>query len=87
MLQPELRCVEFVEQVSDWLDGGLSENERVLIEEHLAFCSPCNRYLDQFRAGLRLIRESEGRVGEAPPPAVRNSLLEAFRQKRTRGVK
>jgi predicted anti-sigma-YlaC factor YlaD len=87
MLQPELRCVEFVEQVSDWLDGGLSEDERVLVEEHLAFCTPCNRYLDQFRTALRLIREGEGRFGEAPPPAVRDALVEAFRQKHARDVR
>lgn len=82
MLQPEIRCVEFVEQITAWLDGGLTDEERLLFEEHLAFCNPCARYVDQFRDALRLMREREEQLGEAPPPAIRSALLAAFRAKR-----
>jgi anti-sigma factor RsiW len=79
MLQPEVRCVEFVEQITEWLEGGLTDDELVLFEEHLAYCSPCDRYVIQFRESLVLLRQEEARMGPAPPPAVRNALLDAFR--------
>jgi anti-sigma factor RsiW len=80
MRQPEVRCVEFVEQITEWLEGGLSDPERLLFEEHLAYCSPCGRYVDQFRATLQLLRESDQRLGDAPPQPLRDALLDAFRQ-------
>jgi anti-sigma factor RsiW len=81
MRQPEVRCVEFVEQITEWLEGGLSDAERLLFEEHLAYCSPCGRYVDQFRSALRLLRDSDQRLGDAPPQPLRGALLEAFRQR------
>ncbi len=80
MLQPEIRCVEFVEQITEWLEGGMSDEALLLFEEHLAFCSPCTRYVDQFRTALDVIRQREERLGEAPPPAMRDALLDVFRQ-------
>ena len=34
MLQPEVRCVEFVDEVTEWMEGGLTDDERLLLEEH-----------------------------------------------------
>jgi anti-sigma factor RsiW len=84
MRQPEVRCVEFVEQVTEWLEGGLTDDERALFEEHLAYCSPCGRYVAQFRETLVLAREGELVLGAAPPPAVMSALLDAFSQHRRR---
>jgi hypothetical protein len=80
MLQPEIRCVEFVEQITEWLEGGLTDDRRLLFEEHLAYCSPCDRYVAQFRLALTLVRNSNIHTGEAAPESVRDALLEAFRQ-------
>jgi hypothetical protein len=80
MRQPEVRCVEFVEQITEWLEGGLSDAERLLFEEHLAYCSPCGRYVEQFRATLQLLRDSDQMLGEAPPAPLRDTLLDAFRR-------
>jgi hypothetical protein len=80
MRQPEVRCVEFVGQITEWLEGGLPDAERLLFEEHLAYCSPCGRYVEQFRATLELLRNSGQMGGEAPPPQVRDELLAAFRR-------
>lgn len=83
MLQPEIRCVEFVEQLTAWAEGGLTDDERTSFEEHLAFCSPCGRYVDQFREALRLVRAGAARPSDAaPPPAVREALLGEFRRRR-----
>jgi anti-sigma factor RsiW len=82
MRQPEVRCVEFVEQVTEWLEGGLSDEERLLFEEHLAYCSPCGRFMVQFRQSSALSRVAEDQLRQGPPPMVRAALHTAFRQSR-----
>ncbi|MDQ1391786.1 MAG: putative zinc-finger [Acidimicrobiaceae bacterium] len=82
MRQPEVRCVEFVEQVTQWLEGGLTDEERLLFEEHLAYCSPCSRFMVQFRQSLALSRMADGYMRQGPPPMVRAALQDAFRQSR-----
>ena len=81
MPQPSLRCVEFVEQITEWMEGGLSDDDRLLFEEHLAYCSPCDRYVVQFRQMLDVMRRGAFRLGSGPPPAIRSALLEAFRHR------
>ena len=83
MLQPEVRCVEFVEEVSDWMDGGLTDDERLLLEEHLSICPHCTRYLDQMRAALVVLRDVSDSRGDAAPAAMRAVLLAALRQDRS----
>jgi hypothetical protein len=82
MRQPEIRCVEFVESVSDWLEGALSDDDRLLLEEHLVICPHCTEYLTQLRLTAAVLRE--GSVTDAPPPAARAALLDAFRAGRPR---
>jgi hypothetical protein len=85
MRQPEIRCVEFVGQITEWLEGGLSDAGRLLFEEHLAYCSPCGRYVEHFRGTLELLRDSDQMRGEAPPPPVRDALIAAFRRRHDGG--
>ena len=82
MLQPEVRCVEFVDEVTDWMDGGLSDDERLLLEEHLSICPHCIRYLDQLRAALVLLHDADEVLGEPPPESARNELMVAVREAR-----
>ena len=58
----ELTCRELVELVTDYLDGSLSRRDRALFEAHIAGCTNCTRYLEQFRETIRLtgtLRESD----------------------------
>lgn len=74
-LQPTVRCVEFVADVTNWMEGALDADQRSLIEEHLSICPDCVRYLDQLRAALAVMRA-------APDPApgpLREALLAALR--------
>jgi anti-sigma factor RsiW len=86
MLQPEMRCREFVEAVTEWMEGALDDDERVVLEEHLAICPHCLDYLGELRLAIAALRRTAGsssgpdRLG--PPPAVREALLTAFRQQR-----
>jgi predicted anti-sigma-YlaC factor YlaD len=46
----EVTCQEFVELVTDYLEGALSVRTQNQVEEHLVMCHYCETYLDQMRA-------------------------------------
>ena len=83
MRQPEIRCVEFVEAVTDWMEGALGDDDRLALEEHLVICPHCTDYVAQLRLTANVLRARP--VTEAPPPAARAALLETFRQQRSGG--
>ena len=61
-VKPDIVCQEFVEEVTDYLEGKLSEAEARWTDEHLAACPHCRAYLLQMRAtiaALRGLRETE----------------------------
>ena len=74
-----LVCREFVELVTDYLEGALPDAERARFEAHLAECDGCDGYLEDMR---RLV----GSLHDAPEPqvdaATREVLLRAFRDLR-----
>jgi anti-sigma factor RsiW len=76
---PNVRCVEFVDYVTDWEHGALSDDIRAEVEEHLAFCVPCADYVQQLRATVGMLR---GTLDEAPPEAAREAALAEFRAHR-----
>ena len=59
-----LVCREFVELVTDYLDGALPEGERIRFEAHLAECDGCAGYLEDTRrlvGSLHEVSEPSGR--------------------------
>jgi anti-sigma factor RsiW len=74
-----LVCREFVELVTDYLEGALSSDERTRFEAHLAECDGCTGYLDDMRRML-------GSMSDLPEPpvdaATHEALLRAFRDLR-----
>jgi predicted anti-sigma-YlaC factor YlaD len=73
---PELTCKELVEVVTDYLEGRMPAERRLLFEEHVAFCDGCQTYLEQMRTTVRLT----GTLSEADiPPEARDGLLRVFR--------
>ena len=76
MTVQEITCKELVELVTDYLEGRMSPERRLLFEEHVAFCSWCRTYLDQMRETIRIT----GTLTEDDlSPETRDALLEAFR--------
>jgi anti-sigma factor RsiW len=75
-----LVCREFVELVTDYLDGVLPDDERQRFEAHLAECDGCEGYLEDTRRLVATLR-----AAPQPPadPATREALLRAFRDLRT----
>jgi anti-sigma factor RsiW len=71
----KLTCRELVELVTDYLDGSLSPRDRARFEAHLAGCTNCTLYVEQFRETIRLtgtLRESD------VPPEAAAALLAQF---------
>ena len=61
-VQQDIICQEFVEEVTNYLEGKLSEAEERWTDEHLAQCDGCRAYLEQMRAtigALHGLREME----------------------------
>jgi anti-sigma factor RsiW len=72
----ELTCQEFVELVTEYLEGTLSAADLARFEAHIADCDDCTLYLAQIRQTIRALGHlSEERIG---PPA-RDRLLAEFR--------
>jgi hypothetical protein len=72
----EITCKELVEVVTDYLERRMPPYRRLLFEEHVAFCSWCQTYLDQMRETIRITGTlTEGDLS----PETRDALLETFR--------
>ena len=71
-----MSCREFVELVTDYFEGALSEEDVRRFEEHLDHCPWCTRYLEQMRVTIRTV----GRIDEGSISAeARDVLLHEFR--------
>jgi anti-sigma factor RsiW len=74
-----LVCREFVELVTDYLEGALPEEERIRFEAHTTECDGCSGYLEDMRRLVGSLHE----LPEPPPDAAtREALLRAFRDLR-----
>ena len=82
----DLTCQDFVELVTDYLDGALDEDATNLFEHHLALCPGCETYLEQMKETASLLGEipeetplrgdagqAVGRVPRLPSLTVRNA--------------
>jgi predicted anti-sigma-YlaC factor YlaD len=71
-----MTCKEFVELVTEYLEGTLSGDERVRFDDHMVECPWCSQYLEQMRVTIQTV----GRVDEESISADgRDALLHAFR--------
>jgi anti-sigma factor RsiW len=76
MSYEDLPCNEFVELVTDYLEGTLPVQQSLVVERHLAFCIPCADYLEQMRA---VIRTAGALREEDVPEPVMESIVDAFK--------
>lgn len=73
----EMVCQELVELVTDYLEGSMPPDQRLRFEEHIAYCGPCVRYLEQMRQTIVLtgaLREND------LDPETRDTMLHIFRE-------
>ena len=76
-----LSCSEVLAQLSDYLDGDLTEEARLRVEEHLRGCDGCTRFGGELRATVRALRSGLGAPGGIPP-ALRARLRAALDDER-----
>ncbi len=76
MMPPALTCREFVELVTEYLEGALPAGDRQRFEEHLALCPGCETYLGQMRQTVALLGQV---TEESLAPDAQDALLAAFR--------
>jgi anti-sigma factor RsiW len=75
----DLVCVEFVEVVTDYLEGAMRASTRARFEVHLNTCHGCNRYLAQIRTTIELTGKLTTDDIDALGPEAREELLAVFR--------
>ena len=76
MTSAELTCQEFVELVTEYLEGALSPADRARFELHLADCPDCSVFLEQMRRTINAV----GYLPEASiTQEMRAELLTRFR--------
>jgi anti-sigma factor RsiW len=71
-------CREFCDQLSDYLDGELSDKECRLIEEHLAECSPCALEYKSLRTAVEVCSQA---ISEKLPEDIRSRLKAVLKQR------
>jgi anti-sigma factor RsiW len=79
-----MTCRELVEFLMNYLDGRLSESERLRFEEHLGECPDCVAYLATYREAVRLGKEACTAGGDAIPAEVPEDLVRAVLAARRR---
>lgn len=79
---PNVTCQEFVELVTEYLEGALSAADRVRFAAHIDHCDECREYLVQFRETIAVV----GRLpAESIAPEAEEKLLAAFRNWKREG--
>lgn len=75
-----LVCRQAVELMSDYLDGALTDQDRVRLEAHLADCPHCSAYLAQLRATIDALGTA---TPEDLPDQAVDDLVELYQRWRT----
>ena len=71
MSDAEVTCQEFVELLTDYVEGVLDEPTLSLVENHLALCDGCVTYIDQMHVTVAAL-------GTLPPEPVPEELHRAI---------
>lgn len=73
-------CRQFVEDVTAYLEGVLTDEMTVVVESHLADCPHCREYLTQMRLTIVMTRALTEEDVDEMPSDVRERLMQAFRE-------
>jgi anti-sigma factor RsiW len=76
-------CRNFVEDVTDYLEGALPDDTVARIEEHLADCPHCREYLKQLRETIAATHALGDDDIDDMPVDVRQRIMDAFRRSQT----
>ena len=80
--EADLRCIEFAESVTAYLDGAVDDEHRRRIDSHLAGCAGCSAALDQFRTVIDLSGRLTAADVASVDPLLRDRLVATLRNPR-----
>ncbi len=78
----DIRCVDAVELVTDYLDGALNASDLAAFEAHLVHCEGCTIFVDQIRMTIHLTCATNGTGPKIMPPDL-DQLVSRLRQRAT----
>ena len=75
----DLPCNQFVELVTEYLEGAMPTAEVLRLEDHLAVCPGCASVLEQFHTVIRMSGRLSQSDVDALAPSEREPVMAAFR--------
>ncbi|HZP18107.1 MAG TPA: anti-sigma factor [Terriglobales bacterium] len=54
-----MKCSEFLQELTDYLDGVIDANTKAELEEHLAWCHNCYVVCDTTKKTIEIYRDSQ----------------------------
>ena len=73
-----MKCTEFLQELTDYLDGKISENLKIELDEHLHWCHECHVVMNTTKMTIEIYRDNE--LYELPE-GLRNRLHDAIMTK------
>jgi anti-sigma factor RsiW len=73
-----VKCTEFLQELTDYLDGKISENLKIELDEHLHWCKECHVVMNTTKKTIEIYRDNE--LYELPE-SLRNRLHDAIMTK------
>jgi len=73
-----VKCTEFLKELTDYLDGKISENLKMELDEHLHWCHECHVVMNTTKKTIEIYRDNE--LYELPE-SLRSRLHEAIMTK------
>ena len=73
-----MKCTEFLKELTDYLDGKISENLKIELDEHLHWCHECHVVMNTTKKTIEIYRDNE--LYELPE-ALRSRLHDAIMTK------
>ena len=54
-----MKCTEFLKELTDYLDGKISENLKMELDEHLHWCRECHVVMNTTKKTIEIYRDSQ----------------------------
>lgn len=54
-----MKCTEFLKELTDYLDGKITENLRMELDEHLHWCHECHVVMNTTKKTIEIYRDNE----------------------------
>lgn len=54
-----MKCTEFLNELTDYLDGNIGENLRAELDEHLHWCHECHVVMNTTKKTIEIYRDNQ----------------------------